>query len=109
MANRKYKDPLPIQRTAILITMNGDKPEELIEWCSKEWDAFANRCHIILFRDSIKNVCGTISAKKVLNQSHNVIGHLAWTYEQRWVEKGDSCPELSEQVAKSMVNAYMGE
>ena len=53
MANRKYKGPLPIQRTAILITMNGDKPEELVEWCSKEWDAFANRCHIILFRDSI--------------------------------------------------------
>ena len=107
MANRKYRDPLPIQRTPIVVTMNGDRPQELVEWCSKEWDAFANRCHIILFRDSIKNVCGTISAKKVLNQAHDVIGHLAWIYEQRWAEKENSCPELSEQIAKSMVDAYM--
>ena len=107
MANRKYRDPLPIQRTPILVTMNGDRPEELVQWCSKEWDAFTNRCHIILFRDSIKNVCGTISAKKVLNQAHHVTGHLAWIYEQHWVEKENSCPELSEQHAMSMVNAYM--
>ena len=109
MANRKYRDPLPIQRTPVLITMNSERPEELVEWCSKEWDAFTNRWHIVMFRDSIKNVCGTITSKKVLNMAHNVIGHLAWIYEQRWVEKENSCPELSEQLAKLMVNEYMGK
>ena len=109
MANRKYRDSLPIQRTPVLITMNGERPEELVEWCSKEWDTFTNRCHIIMFRDSIKNVCGTITQKKVLNMAHDVIGHLAWIYEQRWVERENSRPELSEQIAKSMVNEYMGK
>ena len=107
MANRKYRDPLPIQRTPILITMNGDQPSELVEWCSKEWDAFANRCHILMFRDSIKNVCGTITSKKILNMAHDMIGHLAWIYEQRWVEKESSCQELSKQFPQSMMKEYM--
>ena len=109
MANRNYRDPLPIQRTPVLTTMNGERPEELVEWCSKEWDAFTNRCHIVMFRDSIKNVYGTITSKKVLNMAHDLIGHLAWIYEQRRVEKENSCPELSEQFAKSMVNEYVGK
>ena len=99
MANRNYRDPLPIQRTPVLTTMNGERPEELVEWCS----------NIVMFRDSIKNVYGTITSKKVLNMAHDLIGHLAWIYEQRRVEKENSCPELSEQFAKSMVNEYVGK
>ena len=60
-----------------------------------------------MFRDSIKNVCGTITSKKILNMAHDMIGHLAWIYEQRWVEKESSCQELSKQFAESMVKEYM--
>lgn len=36
LANRKYKDPLPIQKTPIIISMNGNRSEDLTEFCSEE-------------------------------------------------------------------------
>lgn len=36
LANRKYKDPLPIQKTPTIISMNGNRPEDLTEFCSEE-------------------------------------------------------------------------
>lgn len=36
LANRKYKDPLLIQKTPIIISMNGNRPEDLTEFCSEE-------------------------------------------------------------------------
>ena len=109
MANRKYKDPLPIPRTQIIISMNGNQLQDILEFCSNEWTAFDKRIFCLLFIGSLGSIVGQRNAINIPNHGKETMQHLRRIFKDCFPHVEESIHGLSSQDALLTIKKYMGK
>ena len=54
--NVKFEDNVDLPARPFIITMNGDRPEDIAGDYYDEFDALANRCHIFVFKTKLEDI-----------------------------------------------------